>query len=917
MNFKNRFLKNNKVGFTITELIIVIALLIIMIGIFSFNMIGSLNRQKKEDSNSLVNQVKSAANVYVATNKEEAEELYKGYGYIDIPIGDLRESGLLNEDLKDPETGERIPDDDLVRVKLNIEEQVEIIYPVNDSLNAWKLEAQDLILENASINTQDWCDEASTEKLNRVFKGLVLDVENIDDGSKLYLINNSKNDFKERLYRGGESGYFNDVKLKVTACDVNPQKPGTYNIKYKYYDIDQEIYREVNRKVFVQSSNSDVVDFSFVINNGEDIRQDTLEENVAIEIVENLRSGETNIIRTNVRDLAFNYKLSDFSTKVIGSFKAKMIRTVTNSDGSYVQDRKADYKIIPNVYNIDFDPNGGVVAGGSKEVTFGEMYGELPVPTRYGYTFGGWFIPPKKDLIISATSIVDLHEDTTLVALWNPIESTVNFNPNGGVVDYNNKQVSYDDVYGELPVPTRIGYNFLGWYTAVSGGSLVNSETKVSIVSSQTLYARWQPKNYVVTFNPNTGYVSPGEKTVTYDSTYGTLPVASKTGFDFLGWFTSSSGGNQMTANSKVTITENQTLYAHFKEKVLTVSFNATGGSVSPSSKKVTYNGKYGDLPTPIRTGYSFNGWFTSNSGGSEITASSSVTIVDNQTLYARWTPKTYSVSFDANGGSVNTKNKVVTFGQSYGNLPTPTRSGYEFLGWYTSSSGGNKITSNSIVNNASNHTLYASWKNPICRVKFNFQSYFGHLNGPDEYEVPCGSKLSRIPIPVGWESYVDSVFLGWEARGYRVINYNTVINEDIEAYDAWDRKYFLLSFDGNGGSEPSSEVFNSDGNDTFYEIYHRTSRAGCTFQGWYSSINGGSRLYDNSKITRSQHLYAHWSGANCPNVGGRKPSNPGIFYDNQPFCTELGTAKVTDGSCSVYFDYYGNTFYNYKCVCY
>ena len=127
-------------------------------------------------------------------------------------------------------------------------------------------------------------------------------------------------------------------------------------------------------------------------------------------------------------------------------------------------------------------------------------------------------------------------------------------------------------------------------------------------------------------------------KTVTYDSTYGTLPTATKTGYTFDGWYTSASGGTKIEATSKVSITSSQTLYAHWTASGYTVTFNANGGTVSTASKTVTYDSTYGTLPTATKSGHTFNGWYTSASGGTKIETTTKVTITSSQTLYAQWT---------------------------------------------------------------------------------------------------------------------------------------------------------------------------------------------------------------------------------------------------------------------------------------
>ena len=332
----------------------------------------------------------------------------------------------------------------------------------------------------------------------------------------------------------------------------------------------------------------------------------------------------------------------------------------------------------------------------------------------------------------------------------------VSFDANGGSVSTTDKLVAYNSQYGTLPTPTKMGtdynYTFAGWYTSASGGTRVTESSTFTSTSNQTLYAHWTAteKTYTVYFNANGGTVSTISKTVTYNSAYGTLPTPTKASdnyynYTFAGWYTSASGGTRVTATSTFTSTSNQTLYAHwtYTSKTYTVYFNANGGSVSTSSKSVSYNSTYGSLPTPTKASdnyynYTFDGWYTSSSGGTRVTASSTFTSTSNQTLYAHWTssPKSYTVYFDANGGTVSTTSKTVTYNSTYGSLPTPTRSSssvgynttsYTFDGWYTSSSGGTKVTASSKFTSSSNQTLYAHWTSSTtnscaeaCRSKCN-----------------------------------------------------------------------------------------------------------------------------------------------------------------------------------------------------
>lgn len=144
-----------------------------------------------------------------------------------------------------------------------------------------------------------------------------------------------------------------------------------------------------------------------------------------------------------------------------------------------------------------------------------------------------------------------------------------------------------------------------------------------------------------------------------------------------------------------------------------TVTFNANGGSTLQSSKVVTSGQIYGNLPTPSRNGYIFEGWYTEKSGGSLITPITIVNLKGNQTLYAHWTKnpeKMCTVTLDANGGTVSQKTMQVPAGSTLDPLPTPTRSGYTFVGWHnTSGSSGVPVNAGDYIVDQ-DVTLYAWW---------------------------------------------------------------------------------------------------------------------------------------------------------------------------------------------------------------
>ena len=288
--------------------------------------------------------------------------------------------------------------------------------------------------------------------------------------------------------------------------------------------------------------------------------------------------------------------------------------------------------------------------------------------------------------------------------------STVTFNPSGGTVSEATRSVAIGAAVGTLPTPTQKGYDFKGWWTAKSGGTQVTASTVVA--GSVTYYAHWQAKSFTVSFVATNGKISGARsKTVKYNGTYGTLPTATQDGYNFLGWFTERSSGTQVTATTKVTATAAHTLYSHWKKAAsCTVTFNATGGTVSPTTRSVASGATVGTLPTPTQKGYDFKGWWTAKSGGTQVTASTKVTA--NATYYAHWAAKTFTVTFIATNGKISgARSKTVQYNKAYGPLPAATQAGYDFLGWFTERSGGTQVTADTKMTTAADHTLYSHWK--------------------------------------------------------------------------------------------------------------------------------------------------------------------------------------------------------------
>ena len=290
-----------------------------------------------------------------------------------------------------------------------------------------------------------------------------------------------------------------------------------------------------------------------------------------------------------------------------------------------------------------------------------------------------------------------------------------------------------------VDLPTKTNYS---WFDQANANNTYTQITSACL--SKTLLL--QGNKFTVTANANGGTIpttsgwtvasggATATKQVTYDSTYGTLPTPTRNGYTFNGWFSAQTGGSKVESSTTVKTASNHTIYAHWTANKYTVTANANGGTIPTTSgwtvasggatatKQVTYDSTYGTLPTPTRNGYTFNGWFTAQTGGSKVESSTTVKTASNHTIYAHWTANKYTVTANANGGTIPTTSgwtvasggatatKQVTYDSTYGTLPTPTRNGYTFNGWFTAQTGGSKVESSTTVKTASNHTIYAHW---------------------------------------------------------------------------------------------------------------------------------------------------------------------------------------------------------------
>ena len=214
-------------------------------------------------------------------------------------------------------------------------------------------------------------------------------------------------------------------------------------------------------------------------------------------------------------------------------------------------------------------------------------------------------------------------------------------------------------------------------------------------------------------FVPETGGMY--ERTLSpYGSTYNLPADPIRTGYTFDGWYTAAAGGTKITSSTPVQ-EGHFVVYAHWKETAasFTVSYDANGGEGAPEAQTKTQGiGLTLSNETPSRAGYTFLGWSTSPDGIVEYEPGETYNTDESVTLYAVWDVRTYTVAYNANGGTGAPNNQIKVHGEELTlSDAIPTRTGYTFKGWATSAGGSVVYAAGATYSTDASVTLYAVWE--------------------------------------------------------------------------------------------------------------------------------------------------------------------------------------------------------------
>jgi uncharacterized repeat protein (TIGR02543 family) len=483
---------------------------------------------------------------------------------------------------------------------------------------------------------------------------------------------------------------------------------------------------------------------------------------------------------------------------------------------------------------------------------------------RTDYVFAGWTDNASRTgrIYVSGDTYTVQTSDINFWAAWTPNTYTITYDVNGASGSPSKNSDSYtvgSSVARLALVGTMVksGYNFGGWATQAVGTPISDSFT---VAANTKLFAQWTIASFTLTYDLDGGTGTVDSPTaVNYLQQFN---LASATGF------TKTSGGNTYafvawSANS-ATYNPGQSYFMPAANltfvatwtRIYNVTYSFSGGSVASAiadQQKVALETITVTSTTPTRTGYNFLNWV--DQSGETTTAGAIYTVRDGHyLLYAQWQAISYSVTYDAAGGSPAPSETGKTIGQSFLVKAAPSREFYNFNGW---SDGTNTYFPDATyLTQSSNIVFTAQWQGKVFRVSYDFNGGAGNVGG--DYLHTYGS--SAYSLPTSGISLTDYNFGGWSTSpGGTSVGATFAPSSDISLYAIWNIAIYRLNFNGQSGISESSTAKVTIGQSL---ALPNATRANHTLQGWSTQQSGGSITAAGASFTPNSDatLYAQWA---------------------------------------------------------
>ena len=493
-------------------------------------------------------------------------------------------------------------------------------------------------------------------------------------------------------------------------------------------------------------------------------------------------------------------------------------------EGTYTKKIPADLdhdatfvaKWSKNDYQISYDLDGGNV-----DAALTSVYNidtdtiTLPAPTKEGYSFSKWIDLDTNNEIKSI--VKGTVGDKKLKALWVANSYKINYAATEENEALTKERIFADDVV--LANPTRKGYIFKGWYdNADLTGSAYTSDRLKNLASDVTLYAKWSPAQYKITYDLGLG--STYATMPAYSDTYTVdspvvLPVPVWTGHTFKSW---DLNGTNITTTAG--LLGDITVKAIWNEDVFKITYKLNNGTLPDEDYATThYYGISESLPTPKRSGYDFKGWYMDENFTTATYKTVDATVSEDVTFYARWTLNTYTIYYNLgsaknNGGTFDKESQTFNVNEDV-ELNVPTWEGHTFKGWVTED---NEVITKISKGTYKDMKLTAAWNTDSSTI--SYETNGGTINDDNvNYRHLLGDS-EGLPYNVTKPGYV---FKGWydnaELLGDVYTQTKKSESKDMKFYAKWNGAVYSYTFKLDGGTLAKD----SNINDEFFDETNNT----------------------------------------------------------------------------------------------
>ncbi len=533
---------------------------------------------------------------------------------------------------------------------------------------------------------------------------------------------------------------------------------------------------------------------------------------------------------------------------------------------------------------------------------------------------------------------------------------TVTFDKNGGTTEASPataKTNSSGNVTLPTTPPTKTGYTFDGWNTQADGNGTPFDNT-TPVTDNITVYAKWEADSAPeidiqgkgisianIDITPNTAddtdfgsvnyFEASGKVSHTFtikntgnaDLALSGTPIVSVGGANASDFTVSQPVISAVAAGNSTTFTvefnpsakdertavisitnndlnENPYVFAiKGTGTTYTVKFYADGTKIAEA--EAGSNGKVTLPTTPTKDGWEFDGWNTSE--GDELTADTVVS--SNITVYARWNLKSYTVTFETDGGSTAPTPQSVYHDNTVIQPADPSKTDCRFDGWYNGASKWNFITSKV----TDNITLTAHWISTPYTVTYNGNGNTGGTAPADSQKYADGDSVT-VKGNTGNLTKTGCTFGGWATSAsaatadYQAGGTFPMGTANVTLYAVWEViPTYTVSFDSNGGS-PVADITDVPSNTTI-NLLATPTFPGYRFMGWYTSATGGTEFTSTTAVTENIILYAHWSKLYSVTYNGNGSDSGSVPTDANTYIsgetvTVLGnTGNLTKAGCT------------------